>query len=84
MRIERARADILGFGQFRSRKFLGPELAAKRFGGSSEYTLPRFGLKRNVPRARCGVLGVSYIRSSIIIAAASLRDKRAWRITTNA
>jgi hypothetical protein len=51
MRIERARADILGFGQFRSRKFLGLELAAKRFGGSSEYTLPRFGLKRNVPRA---------------------------------
>jgi hypothetical protein len=51
MGIERACADIWRIGQFRFRKFLGIELIAKRFSHSSECTLPRFGLKRDVPRA---------------------------------
>ena len=32
IRIERARTDIFGFGQLRSRKFLGLSLVAKSFG----------------------------------------------------
>jgi hypothetical protein len=49
MGIECARADIWRVDQFRFRKFLGIELIAKRFGHSGECTLPRFGLKRDVP-----------------------------------
>jgi hypothetical protein len=40
MRVERARGDILGIGQFLSRKFLRLKLAAKCFRRSSEKSFP--------------------------------------------
>src|SRR3982074_3067062 len=40
MRIERARADVQRVDQFRSRKFLGLELAAKCFGRPRALSLP--------------------------------------------
>jgi hypothetical protein len=40
MRIERARSDMLGFGQFRFRKFLGLDLIAKCFGRPSVLSIP--------------------------------------------
>src|SRR6267143_3385319 len=45
MRIEHAGADILSFGQFCSRKFLGLELAAKCFGRPSVRSLPSWQFK---------------------------------------
>ena len=51
MRIERARADILVFGRFRSREFLGLSLVRKCFGRPCMRSLSRSQFKRNVPSA---------------------------------
>src|SRR5258705_5604735 len=51
MRIERAGGDILSFGQFSSREFLGLSLVRKCFGRPCVRSLSRSQVKRNVPRA---------------------------------
>jgi hypothetical protein len=51
MRIERARPDILGFGRFSSREFLGLSLVRKRFGRPCVRSFSRSQFKRDVPRA---------------------------------
>ena len=51
MRIERARPDILGFGRFSSREFLGLSLVRKCFGRPCVRSLSRSQFKRDVPRA---------------------------------
>jgi hypothetical protein len=45
MRIERARSDMLGFGQFRFRKFLGLDLTAKCFGPPRVLSIPPWQFK---------------------------------------
>jgi hypothetical protein len=45
MRIERARCDMLGFSQFRSRKFLGLDLTAKCFGRPRVRSAPPWQFK---------------------------------------
>src|SRR5260221_8469230 len=51
MRIERARPDILGFGRFSSREFLGLSLVRKCFRRPCVRSLSRSQFKRDVPRA---------------------------------
>src|SRR5258705_10686339 len=51
MRIERARADVQRVDQFRSRKFLGLDLAPKCFSLPHALSLPPWLFKWDVPRA---------------------------------